>query len=111
MIDVEAGKPLSDTKVRVSQFARSTMSQGDFLTTTTDADGRFRLAGAPQGGGHQISVVPICGESPSLLDLENGDLKYSTDFRHIYSAILTDWLKISSPPTVSGFRKQRLFKT
>ena len=53
----------------------------------------------------------VYGESPSLLDLDNGDLNYSTDFRDIYSAILTDWLKIKRPTTLSGFGTEGLLKT
>ncbi len=52
----------------------------------------------------------IYGESPSLLDLDQGDLKYSTDFRDIYSAILTDWLNINRPTTLGGFGTEGIFK-
>jgi uncharacterized protein (DUF1501 family) len=51
------------------------------------------------------------GEAPPLLDLDHGDLKYSTDFRDIYSAVLTDWLKIKCPSTLSGFGTAGLLKT
>jgi uncharacterized protein (DUF1501 family) len=47
--------------------------------------------GAPVKGG-------IYGEHPSLkpTDLDNGDLKFHTDFRSVYSTILNKWLKADS---------------
>lgn len=32
------------------------------------------------------------GKYPSLTDLDNGDLKYSTDFRSVYAGILEGWM-------------------
>lgn len=36
------------------------------------------------------------GELPSLTDLDDGDLKFHTDFRDVYSAVIDDWLGGSS---------------
>jgi uncharacterized protein (DUF1501 family) len=36
------------------------------------------------------------GAHPSLLDLEEGDLKHHTDFRRVYATILDRWLKADS---------------
>ena len=36
----------------------------------------------------------LVGETPSLLDLEDGDLKMAVDFRRIYAAVLQDWLAL-----------------
>ena len=40
----------------------------------------------------------VYGDHPSLRrqDLDQGDLKFHTDFRSVYSTILTDWLKADS---------------
>lgn len=35
----------------------------------------------------------LVGEHPSMTDLENGDLKFHTDFRTVYAAVLENWLK------------------
>ncbi|GAB4111619.1 MAG: DUF1501 domain-containing protein [Phycisphaeraceae bacterium] len=38
----------------------------------------------------------LIGQYPSLDDLEQGDLKYTTDFRSVYADILDNWMKIDS---------------
>ena len=43
------------------------------------------------GGGIRPGLF---GEHPSLDDLEAGDLRFQTDFRSVYSAILRQWLQI-----------------
>jgi hypothetical protein len=39
---------------------------------------------------------------PSLTDLVDGDLKYSTDFRQVYATWLDRWLEISSPAVLGA---------
>ena len=56
--DVETGQPLADLDVHVQQFAGNLVDQGDFLATRTDDHGRYKLLGAPRGGGHRIEVDP-----------------------------------------------------
>ncbi len=57
------GQPLVDATVFVSQIAGLTMSQGaSFLSAKTDANGQFAISGAPQGGGHRVTVSPAEGE-------------------------------------------------
>jgi uncharacterized protein (DUF1501 family) len=34
----------------------------------------------------------IIGQHPSLTDLDDGDLKFHTDFRSVYATVLEDWL-------------------
>jgi len=34
----------------------------------------------------------VYGEYPSLTDLTDGDLKYTTDFRRVYATLLNKWL-------------------
>lgn len=36
------------------------------------------------------------GRTPSLTDLDEGDLKYTTDFRNVYANVLDDWFKTDS---------------
>ncbi len=38
----------------------------------------------------------VVGKRPSLADLDNGDLKFHTDFRSIYATLLDDWLGCDS---------------
>jgi uncharacterized protein (DUF1501 family) len=45
------------------------------------------------GGG----VKPgLFGKYPSLTDLDNGDLKFNTDFRSVYGSVLENWLAAQS---------------
>ncbi len=38
----------------------------------------------------------IYGAYPSLTDTDNGDLKYTTDFRRVYATLLDNWLNADS---------------
>jgi uncharacterized protein (DUF1501 family) len=38
----------------------------------------------------------VVGEMPSLSDLDDGDLKFHTDFRNVYATVIEDWLGGSS---------------
>jgi uncharacterized protein (DUF1501 family) len=40
------------------------------------------------------------GEQPSLTDLDNGDLKFGTDFRAVYATVLERWLGRDAAPIV-----------
>ncbi len=44
----------------------------------------------------------LAAPMPSLLDLEEGDLKMTVDFRRVYATILESWLGISSPAPLNG---------
>jgi hypothetical protein len=51
------------------------------------------------------------GIHPSLDDLDDGDLKFHTDFRAIYATIIADWLNLAAEPVVgSGFQAIPLFR-
>jgi uncharacterized protein (DUF1501 family) len=43
----------------------------------------------------------VIGATPSLIDLDQGDLKMSVDFRRVYATVLHDWLAIE-PTAVLG---------
>ena len=47
----------------------------------------------------------LIGEHPSLTDLDNGDLRYHTDFRQVYAAILEGWLSTPSEPVLGAVYK------
>jgi uncharacterized protein (DUF1501 family) len=42
----------------------------------------------------------LIGAHPSLADLEDGDVKFHTDFRQVYAAILEKWLGWPSAPVL-----------
>jgi len=54
----------------------------------------------------------LMGKTPSLMDLEDGDLKVGIDFRQVYSTVLEQWLGLPSNNVLgSAFEKLPLFKT
>ena len=47
----------------------------------------------------------LVGEHPSLTDLEDGDLKFHTDFRRVYATLLEQWLGVASEPLLGSIYK------
>lgn len=41
-------------------------------------------------------------DTPSLTDLEDGDLKMSIDFRRVYASVLQHWLRVESAAALGG---------
>lgn len=72
---------------------RANASQG----TDHGTAGPVFLAGVPVRGGFH-------GDEPSLSDLDNGDLKTTTDFRDVYYDILTSTLGADPTPVVGPGR-------
>jgi uncharacterized protein (DUF1501 family) len=80
-----------------SEFGRrvaANASQG----TDHGAAGPVFLMGAPVRGG-------FYGDEPSLTDLDNGDLKSTTDFRDVYHELLTKTLDTDPTPSVGTGRR------
>lgn len=46
--------------------------------------------------GDQLSCASIYNNIRKSVHLDNGDLKYSIDFRQVYATILDKWLKVDS---------------
>jgi uncharacterized protein (DUF1501 family) len=67
-----------------SEFGRRVMANASDGTDHGTASSVFLLGAAVKGG--------LYGEPPSLTDLDQGDLKYTTDFRDVYAALLADVL-------------------
>jgi uncharacterized protein (DUF1501 family) len=44
----------------------------------------------------------LVGEHPSLDELDNGDIKFHTDFRQVYATLLEHWLGWSSSSVLGG---------
>lgn len=56
---------------------------------------------------------PVVGKHPSLkpADLDEGDLRFHTDFRTVYAAVLEQWLETKSAPILgSTFEPLKVFK-
>jgi uncharacterized protein (DUF1501 family) len=43
------------------------------------------------------------GAQPSLEDLDNDNLRYTTDFRRLYASLLRDFLEVDPKPVVGDF--------
>ena len=59
--------------------------------TDHGAAGPVFLAGPPVRGG-------LVGPPPDLANLDNGDLKFTVDFRDIYATLLRRWLDVDPVP-------------
>jgi uncharacterized protein (DUF1501 family) len=68
-----------------SEFGRRVAENGSGGTDHGSAE-NFFIIGAPVKGG-------LYGRRPSLTDLDNGNFKFTTDFRSVYATILADWFK------------------
>lgn len=91
-----------DTRVvamTYSEFGRRTKENGSRGTDHGAASCMF-VAGPRVKGG-------LVGKHPKLDDLTDGDLKYHTDFRSVYAAMLDNWLKVDSR-TVLGSKFEPL---
>ncbi|WP_420149916.1 DUF1501 domain-containing protein [Spirosoma sp.] len=66
-----------------SEFGRRAISNGSFGTDHGTSAPMFVFGTAVKS--------PMVGKNPNLSDLDNNNLKMQTDFRQVYSAILTDW--------------------
>jgi uncharacterized protein (DUF1501 family) len=44
----------------------------------------------------------LIGKHPSLQDLQDGDVKFHTDFRQVYATVLDQWLGVDSVPILGG---------
>lgn len=87
-----------------SEFGRRVQENGSAGTDHGTAGPVF-LAGPGVKGG-------LVGAAPSLIDLEEGDLKMGIDFRRVYASVLEDWLGLPAKAALhSTFEKLPLFRT
>jgi len=77
-----------------SEFGRRVKENGSAGTDHGTAAPMF-LLGAPVKGG-------LYGQQPSLNDLDNGNLKFSTDFRSVYASVLQAYLKAPASDLLGG---------
>jgi uncharacterized protein (DUF1501 family) len=110
--DAHAGL-LSELSGAVAAFLSDVSEHGHserVLVMTFSEFGRRVKENASQGTDHGAAapmflagaqVQPgLIGEHPSLTDLDDGDLKFHTDFRGVYAAVLRDWLGWAPGPIV-----------
>jgi uncharacterized protein (DUF1501 family) len=80
-----------------SEFGRRVRANASHGTDHGTAGPVF-VAGAPVTGG-------FYGEEPSLTDLDNGDLKFTTDFRDVYAELLARTVGTDPTPSVGAGRQ------
>jgi uncharacterized protein (DUF1501 family) len=71
-----------------SEFGRRVAENANSGTDHGAAAPMFLIGGAVKPG--------VIGKHPSLTDLDNGDLKFGTDFRSVYASVLEQWLRAPS---------------
>jgi uncharacterized protein (DUF1501 family) len=101
----------------ISAFMKDLKAQGNdkrTLVLTFSEFGRRVAENASRGTDHGTAapmfvfgpaIKPgIYGEHPSLrpADLDQGDLKFNTDFRSVYASILGGWLKADATKILGG---------
>ncbi len=93
----------------IRAFYRDLQAQGNdgrVLTSCFSEFGRRVSQNASNGTDHGTAApmflfgpmvnAGIHGRNPNLRNLDNGDLKFESDFRQVYSEILDNWLSASS---------------
>lgn len=75
-----------------SEFGRR-VAENTSLGTDHGTAGPAFVIGKPVVGGHY-------GRVPSLTDLEEGNLKYTTDYRRIYSTLIQGWMGHEKAATI-----------
>jgi uncharacterized protein (DUF1501 family) len=103
------GQLLSQVGGALRAFYTDLKQQGNdqrVLTLSFSEFGR-RVAQNASGGTDHGTAAPmflvgpmakpgVLSKHPTLSDLDDGDLKYLVDFRSVYAAVLSDWLKADS---------------
>ncbi|MCC7104796.1 MAG: DUF1501 domain-containing protein [Chloroflexi bacterium] len=93
--DLERLGKLDDVLVMTfSEFGRRVGENGSNGTDHGTAEPLFVLGGAVKGGLH--------GAYPSMADLDQGDLKFTTDFRSVYGTVLEGWMGVPSNEILGG---------
>jgi len=84
--DIEAHGHADDVIVMTwSEFGRRVRENAQNGTDHGSAGPMFVLGKAVKGG--------FYGEPPSLTDLDNGNMRFTTDFRGVYATLLEKWLE------------------
>ena len=91
------------TTMVFSEFGRRVAQNGSSGTDHGTAAPMFVI------GEH---VTPgLIGEHPSLTKLDQGDLMFSTDFREVYTSVLSDWMGADAKDILGkNFKNASIFK-
>jgi uncharacterized protein (DUF1501 family) len=77
-----------------SEFGRRVAENASRGTDHGEAGPMFLIGGGVKGG--------IYGDHPSLDDLDNGDIKFTTDFRSVYATVVEKWFGKPSTGIIAG---------
>ena len=77
-----------------SEFGRRVAENNSGGTDHGTAAPMFLVGDGVIGGLH--------GQAPDLGDLDQGDLKHTTDFRSVYATVLENWFEVNSRPVLNG---------
>jgi uncharacterized protein (DUF1501 family) len=78
-----------------SEFGRRVKANASDGTDHGTASSMFLLGAGVRGG--------LYGEPPSLTDLDDGDLRHTTDFRDVYATLLADVLGAEPEKLLNGW--------
>jgi len=114
---------LSELSGALAAFQKDLEADGldsQVLTMTFSEFGRRPMENESRGTDHGTAAplfvmgsslqTPVIGTAPSLELPQNGDMKFETDFRSVYSTVLEDWLLCPSEDVLGRrFDKVPLF--
>jgi uncharacterized protein (DUF1501 family) len=87
--DLKKNNRFNDVAIMTfSEFGRRVKQNASGGTDHGTANNVFMIGG-------NLKRPKVLNEAPNLTDLDAGDLKFSIDFRQIYSSLLQDWLKVN----------------
>jgi len=112
-------RQLGDAVLAFQNDLKAQGNEGRVLTMVFSEFGRRVKQNASNGTDHGTAApmflvgpslkAGVCGNHPSLTDLDQGDLKYGIDFRSVYTSILEDWMKAPAEAILRGkFAKPEL---
>jgi uncharacterized protein (DUF1501 family) len=85
-----------------SEFGRRVAENGSRGTDHGEAAPMFLIGGGLKGG--------LYGDQPSLEDLDNGDAKFTVDFRSVYATVIEKWFARPTAGVLAGtFPTMRIF--
>lgn len=91
MDDIKAAGRTQDVLLMTfSEFGRRVKQNGSNGTDHGTASNVMLFGG---NGATPATTSRVINAAPNLSDLDEGDLKYTVDFRSIYATLLRDWLK------------------
>jgi uncharacterized protein (DUF1501 family) len=75
-----------------TEFGRRVEENGSLGTDHGTATPMFVAGHGVKGG--------FYGKHPSLTDLDDGNMKMTTDFRRVYASLIQEWLGYDDTPTI-----------